>query len=323
MHRGLAGKNGGNATVEWELELKGLLGILQNAPEMKSGELSFRSRDRNCDRGSSPDAGSTHIGTTPSRSPTQRRNRHEESSGRSLANQRRTIYATRPEEKKSHFMPELSPELLALGFIWYLAFLFSTTCHEAAHALAAKMGGDDTAFIGGQVSLNPVPHIQREPWGMVVFPILSLIVTGNLFGWASAPYDPLWERRHPRRAAWMALAGPATNYTLMLIAAVILRLGWAYHLLHVNDANGHADFATSALGVFFFLNLLLGTFNLLPVPPLDGSTGIMLFMGESRAQRYLDWLRGNSYAMAGLLVGMLVFREAYPYIQAFAMRVFF
>src|SRR5213079_1801669 len=58
-------------------------------------------------------------------------------------------------------MADLSPELLALGFIWYVAFLFSTTCHEAAHALAAKIGGDDTAFAGGQVSLNPVPHIQR------------------------------------------------------------------------------------------------------------------------------------------------------------------
>ena len=183
-------------------------------------------------------------------------------------------------------MPDLSPELLALGFIWYVAFLFSTTCHEAAHALAAKIGGDDTAFAGGQVSLNPVPHIQREPWGMVVFPILSLVVTGSLFGWASAPYDPLWERRHPRRAAWMALAGPATNYMLMLIAALILRLGWSYHWLRVDATSGRADFPTSVLGVFFFLNLLLGTFNLLPVPPLDGSTGIMLFMGESRAQRY-------------------------------------
>src|SRR5260221_1217927 len=110
-------------------------------------------------------------------------------------------------------MGELQPELIAQGFIWYIAFLCSTTCHEAAHALAAKIGGDDTAFVGGQVSLNPVPHIQREPWGMVVFPILSLIVTHNLFGWASAPYDPLWERRHPRRAAGMALAGPGTTYT--------------------------------------------------------------------------------------------------------------
>jgi Zn-dependent protease len=146
-----------------------------------------------------------------------------------------------------------------------------------------------------------------------------LIVTGNLFGWASAPYDPAWERRHPRRAAWMALAGPATNYTLMLIAAIILRQGWTYHWLQVDEKTGRADLATSVLGVFFFLNLLLGTFNLLPVPPLDGSTGIMLFMGETRAQRYLDWLRGNSYAMLGLVVAVYAFRYIFGPIEAFVM----
>jgi Zn-dependent protease len=215
-------------------------------------------------------------------------------------------------------MPDLSPELLALGFIWYVAFLFSTTCHEAAHALAAKIGGDDTAFAGGQVSLNPIPHIQREPWGMVVIPILSLIVNGSIIGWASAPYNPEWERRHPRRAAWMALAGPATNYTLMLIAAVALRLGWSQGWLHEDAVTGKPDFASSVLGAFFSLNLLLGTFNLLPVPPLDGSTAIMLFMGETRSQRYLDWLRGNSYAMVGLLLAIVAFRYIYAPIKAVA-----
>jgi Zn-dependent protease len=219
-------------------------------------------------------------------------------------------------------MGELTTERIALGFIWYVAFLFSTTCHEAAHALAAKLGGDDTASAGGQVSLNPVPHIQREPWGMVVFPILSLIITQNLFGWASAPFDPNWERRHPRRAAWMALAGPATNYLLMLIAALVLRIGSAYQWLHVDGMTGRADFATSVLGVFFFLNLLLGTFNLLPVPPLDGSTGIMLFMGENSAQRYLDWLRGNSFAMLGLVVAVVGFGYIFAPIEGLAMDMF-
>src|SRR2546425_12415439 len=98
-------------------------------------------------------------------------------------------------------MGELRPELIALGFIWYVAFLFSTTCHEAAHALAAKIGGDETAFAGGQVFLNSGPHIQRETWGMVGFPILSLIGTGKLFRWGSAPVQPLWERGAPPPAA--------------------------------------------------------------------------------------------------------------------------
>ena len=220
--------------------------------------------------------------------------------------------------KKSTFMGEIQPEMIALGFIWYVAFLFSTTCHEAAHALVAKIGGDDTAFVGGQVSLNPVPHIQREPWGMVVIPILSLIATGSLFGWASAPYNPDWARQHPHRAAWMALAGPATNYTLMLIAAITLRVGWAQGWLHRDAVTGNPGFATTVLSAFFSLNLLLGTFNLLPVPPLDGSAGIMLFMGETRAQRYQDWLRGNSYAMLGLLLGIVVFRKVYAPIEQIA-----
>jgi Zn-dependent protease len=209
-------------------------------------------------------------------------------------------------------MPNISPDLLALGFIWYVVFLFSTTCHEAAHALVAKMGGDETAFLGGQVTLNPVPHIQREPWGMVIIPILMLVLNGSIIGWASAPYDPHWERRHPRRAAWMALAGPATNYLLMLIAAIGLRLGWYQGWLH------RGSFAENLLGAFFSLNLLLGTFNLLPVSPLDGSTGVMLFMGETRAQRYLDWLRGNSYGILGLVVAIFAFRYLYGPIEAFA-----
>lgn len=215
-------------------------------------------------------------------------------------------------------MPDLSPELLVYGFIWYIAFLFSTTCHEAAHALAAKIGGDKTAAMGGQVTLNPVPHIQREPWGMVVIPILSFLVSRSMIGWASAPYDPLWERRHPRRSAWMALAGPAANYSLMLLAVIGLRAGTAMHWLGRDAQTGKADFATITLFVFFSLNLLLGTFNLLPVPPLDGSTGIMLFMSENVAHKYLDWLRSNSFAMLGLLVALLVFQSFYKYVEFFA-----
>jgi Zn-dependent protease len=214
-------------------------------------------------------------------------------------------------------LPNFSPDLLVFGFIWYVAFLFSTTCHEAAHAFVAKMGGDDTAALGGQGSLNPVPHMRREPWGMVVIPILSFLMMGRMFGWASAPYDPLWERRHPRRSGWMALAGPTANFSLMLIAVAGLHLGAAQGWFHRDPGTNHLDFAATTLLIFFSLNLLLGTFNLLPVSPLDGSTVILLFMSERTAQKYLEWLRGNSFAMAGLLVGILVFRYIYDPINSF------
>jgi Zn-dependent protease len=139
-----------------------------------------------------------------------------------------------------------------------------------------------------------------------------------MIGWASAPFDPLWERRHPKRAALMALAGPVANFTLMVIAALGMRVGHAMGWLGTNPATGGPDFATVTLFAFFSLNLLLGTFNLLPVPPLDGSSVIMLFMGDNTAQRYLDWLRGSSYARLGLLVGLLAFRYFYGPVESVA-----
>jgi len=221
-------------------------------------------------------------------------------------------------------MNDLSPEMLMMGFISYVVFLFSTTCHEASHALVAKIGGDSTAALGGQVSLNPIPHIRRSPFGMVVFPLLSFFLSGGgMIGWASAPYDPLWERRHPRRAGWMALAGPAANFTLMLLSVVALRGENMFHLFQRDAVTGAPSLLGITLGVIFSLNLLLGTFNLLPVPPLDGSTGIMVFMSERSAQSYLDKIRGNNFAMAGILVALVVFRAVYPIVQGMAMRLFF
>jgi Zn-dependent protease len=218
-------------------------------------------------------------------------------------------------------MPELTPEYLVYGFISYIVFLFSTTCHEAAHAFVAKLGGDSTAALAGQATLNPVPHIRREPWGMVVVPILAFLFLHGMIGWASAPFDPLWEKRHPRRAALMALAGPAANYTLMLIAVIALRVGAAAGWLQWKRGE-QPGFAIVTLLVMFSLNLLLGTFNLLPVSPLDGSSGIMLFMGEGTAQRYLDWLRNSGYARLGLLLGFLAFRYFYGPLQEFATNLF-
>jgi Zn-dependent protease len=218
-------------------------------------------------------------------------------------------------------MAEITPQFLLYGFIWYVAFLFSTTCHEAAHAYVAKRGGDETASQGGQVSLNPLPHIRRELFGMVLVPILSYFLNGSMIGWASAPFDPLWERRHPRRAGWMALAGPAANFTLMFLAVIGLRVGTSMGWLGWDAETHRPGFAFVTLIVFFSLNLLLGTFNLLPVPPLDGSTGILIFMSEARAQKYLNWLRGSSYAMLGLLVALLFFSKVYQYVEVFATNV--
>ncbi len=205
----------------------------------------------------------------------------------------------------------LTPEVLILGIVWYVAFLFSTVCHEGAHALVAKWGGDLTASLGGQVSLNPIPHIRRAPFGLVVVPILSYALNGWMMGWASAPYDPEWSRRFPRRAARMALAGPATNFILMLLAGIAIHVGMAMGRLqapaspnfsHITElVGGGTDLATTFMSVMFMLNMLLGTLNILPIPPLDGNVGITLLMKESTAVRFVQATRTNQYAFLGLI----------------------
>src|ERR1043166_1957138 len=117
----------------------------------------------------------------------------------------------------------MRPETVALGVMWYVVFLLSLTCHEASHAFTAKLGGDLTAFHGGQVTLNPIPHIRREPFGMGGGPPPGVLTGGGIIGWASAPYDPLWQLRYPHRAALMSLAGPAANFTLVILAAIAMR----------------------------------------------------------------------------------------------------
>lgn len=82
----------------------------------------------------------------------------------------------------------VTPEI-ATGLAFFAVFLFSTTLHEAAHAWAALRGGDPTAYAGGQVSLDPMPHIRREPFGMIVLPLLTSVTIGWPMGYASAPYD--------------------------------------------------------------------------------------------------------------------------------------
>ena len=212
----------------------------------------------------------------------------------------------------------LSPRMLALFPLWYVVFLFSLTCHEAAHALAAKWGGDPTAFHGGQVTLNPLPHIRRELFGAVIFPVITFALSGWMMGWASAPYDPRWQERHPRRAAWMALAGPAANLALVLVAAGAIHAGILIGALnvparanftHVVRAShaGVVEGIATFVSVLFSLNLLLMTFNLLPIPPLDGMTAAGVFLSDEAALRFSRFARNPAFLMVGMLIAWKLF----------------
>jgi Zn-dependent protease len=190
---------------------------------------------------------------------------------------------------------------IADAVTYFVVFLFSTTLHEAAHAWAAMRGGDLTAYRGGQVSLDPRPHIRREPFGMVVLPLISALVTGWPMGYASAPYNPEWAAKHPRRAALMALAGPGANLLLVILAAVALRAGHAagvfiapekirFGAITISEVSATWDAVGHLVGVLFSLNLLLFVFNLLPFPPLDGSAAITLLMNRETTSRYQRFL---------------------------------
>ena len=208
---------------------------------------------------------------------------------------------------------------LASAFVYYVVFLLSTTLHEAGHAWAAKLGGDLTAYHGGQVSLDPRPHIRREPFGMVVLPILTVLVSGWPMGFASAPFDPMWALRHPKRAGWMALAGPAANLALVLIATLLLRIGMAAGVFAAPPSIGFDHLVTTVpggwagpaffLSVVFSLNLLLASFNLIPLPPLDGSAAIPVLLSERAADRYQHFLlhTGQTFAMVGMLAAWRLF----------------
>jgi Zn-dependent protease len=227
-----------------------------------------------------------------------------------------------------------TPHTLTLGFLWYIAFLFSTVCHEGAHALAGKLGGDPTAFEAGQVSLNPIPHIRREPFGLVLVPLLSYAWQGWMMGWASAPYDPRWQRSHPRRAGWMALAGPGANFTLLVLAGIGMRAGlWSgvfrlpftvgfTSLVEAADPE-RLGFLATLLSIFFALNLILMTFNLLPVPPLDGSTGIAVFLPEKTAVRLMDFFQESGMGFLGIVLAWVVYGYVFRWLWPIAVHVLF
>jgi Zn-dependent protease len=226
-------------------------------------------------------------------------------------------------------------DLLATLPLWFVAFLFSTTCHEAAHALVAKLGGDLTAFHEGQVSLDPIRHIRREPIGMVVVPILSFFLNGGawMIGWASAPYDPYWARRHPRRAGLMALAGPVANFLLVLVSAGIIHAGiaagWFMQPFRASfdsvvlTAGAGKSAVTMFLSVLFSLNLLLGTFNLLPVPPLDGAGVIQVAMTGDGARRWQDIANNRTAAMIGFVLVFFLFGRIFGPIFTAALHALY
>jgi Zn-dependent protease len=210
----------------------------------------------------------------------------------------------------------LESSKVAMGFAWYIIFLFSTVLHEASHALAAKLGGDNTAE--DQVTLDPIPHIRREPFGMVVIPVILFLTSGMMLGWASTPFDPFWASRNPHKAAKMALAGPLANLFLAVVGGVVLHLGLANGWFA-----GTGDMHTVGLlfKILFILNVVLFVLNLMPAPPLDGSSAISLLMPEEKARSWQEQMRNPQFAMITMLAIFFLFPKLVDPILDFAIRL--
>jgi Zn-dependent protease len=207
---------------------------------------------------------------------------------------------------------------VAVGFLWFLAFLFSTTVHEAMHALVAFRGGDPTAYHGGQVTLSPIPHIRREPIGMLVVPLLTALTQGWAIGWASTPYNPRWAAHYPKRAAVMAAAGPAGNLAIAIVAFALIKIGLAggwfvapdsvsFERLVSSPLGDGQTFAGEMLSILLMLNVLLCAFNLIPLPPLDGASVIGIFIPESAAVKLRELSHSPIFQIAGLVIAWRVF----------------
>jgi Zn-dependent protease len=147
--------------------------------------------------------------------------------------------------------------------VWVLPLLIAITFHEAAHGFVAHRLGDNTAFELGRVSFNPLRHI--DPFGTLILPaILLLSHSPFLFGYAKPVPVNFRALRNPRiDMVWVALAGPATNIVLALLAAV------AFHGLPLVSENS-AQWLTDNLKNALVINVVLAVFNMLPIPPLDG-----------------------------------------------------
>ena len=227
----------------------------------------------------------------------------------------------------------MDADTLLEGLVGYVVLLLSLTVHEAAHAWAALRGGDPTAYLGGQVSLDPRPHIRREPFGMVFAPLLFFAWGGTMLGWASTPIDPRWAYAHPRRAAVMSAAGPLANLALAVLGAALLRLGvalgWFVPVpvgtfeLALAPGGGLAETVISVTSWIFSLNLILFVFNLIPVPPLDGAGAIGLFVSEGTSRRLQEWMRQPVVALGGILVAWIVMGRIVGDVLRFAVDLLY
>lgn len=149
-----------------------------------------------------------------------------------------------------------------------LILIMSIVVHEVSHGYAAYFQGDNTAKYAGRLTLNPLKHL--EWFGSFILPVISYFLGGFIIGWARpVPFNPYNLRNQKWGEAIVAIAGPLANICVALFFGLLLRFGLLYAL---------GDGFVYIAGTIVFINLILATFNLVPIPPLDGSKIIFSFL---------------------------------------------
>jgi Zn-dependent protease len=178
-------------------------------------------------------------------------------------------------------MGNIDGNVIGEFLLFMVALIFSLSVHESAHAWMSNRFGDDLARLQGRISLNPVAHV--DPIGTLLFPAISYFTGAPLIGWAKpTPVNPLRWRNKRVANFWVSAAGVICNFIMAIVAGVIIRilfeanlvdLGVSTYRLVVIPHNSSliAEGAGLLLSTFFTLNFALGVFNLIPIPPLDGS----------------------------------------------------
>lgn len=184
---------------------------------------------------------------------------------------------------------------IAITVFEFAVLIFSAVLHEVAHGYVAQHLGDDTAEKAGRLTLNPLKHL--DPFGSVLMPILLYLASGGAFFFAAAkpvPYNPN-NLKNPRSGGVkIALAGPATNFCVAIlfgILSILIPLAVATKQAIVGALIGGDSLSATGplVGIYFFfliivyVNVLLGVFNLVPIPPLDGSRVFFAALPQTRA----------------------------------------
>lgn len=197
-----------------------------------------------------------------------------------------------------------------------VVLIFSVVVHEVAHGYMANYLGDPTARLQGRLTLNPVKHV--DPLGSIILPGLLLVTHSPLLiGYAKpVPYNP-YNLRGRYAEGLVAFAGPGTNILLALIFGLLIRF----------SAAQLGPDLIAAFGIIVYVNMLLALFNLIPVPPLDGSKVLSSLLGaiSPRLERGYDTFRLNFERLgifSGTLLILVVFYVLSPYFSAVLLRLF-